>query len=541
MNRHLKRIAAALLCCVITTSAAGCFEKDGKDGIIKYDIAYNPGSLDPQTASDDASILIINSIYTGLMRVLPDGSLGAGAAEDYTVTDDGLTYRFKLRSDIWWTDVNKFETACTAADFVYGFQRLFDPQTRAPRASEYFCIKGAKALNSGAASDFSKLGVKAIGDYELEITLEYPDPRFPELLAEAPAMPCNEEYFIASQGRYGLSGDTTPSNGAFYIRSWDFDPYTITDNNHLILRRNAKNSETSQVIPSGLNFFIEGDEDFVDDFNSSVISCIAVDEEQLELLSGKFTVQEYDAITVGLTLNTDFGLFSDQEFRKALASLVDREKLSEGSSHAAAYAIVPGEVTLLDKPYREFAGDKLTPDYSVEKSQEYYQSALPRLDTSLFSGARIIMRENETASAMLSAIMQEWQREFGFYCVVEELSEADFSARLSSGDYEIAVQELSGSVNSPGAYLQAFTTDGAGNYSGYHSADSDGLIKAAQRAADLADSAKLYAKAEQSIINGAAFIPLYYKNEYFCINKDFADIYYDPFNKTVDFTNAKAF
>lgn len=91
----------------------------------------------------------------------------------------------------------------------------------------------------------------------------------------------------------------------------------------------------------------------------------------------------------------------------------------------------------------------------------------------------------------------------------------------------IAVQELSGSVNSPGAYLQAFTTDGAGNYSGYHSADSDGLIKAAQRAADLADSAKLYAKAEQSIINGAAFIPLYYKNEYFCINKDFADIYYD--------------
>ena len=469
VNRHLKRIAAALLCCVITTSAAGCFEKDGKDGIIKYDIAYNPGSLDPQTASDDASILIINSVYTGLMRVLPDGSLGTGAAEDYTVTDDGLTY------------------------------------------------------------------------YELEITLEYPDPRFPELLAEAPAMPCNEEYFIASQGRYGLSGDTTPSNGAFYIKSWDFDPYTITDNNHLILRRNTKNSETSLVIPSGLNFFIEGDEDFVDDFNSSVISCIAVDEEQLELLSGKFTVQEYDAITVGLTLNTDFGLFSDQEFRKALASLVDREKLSDGNSHAAAYAIVPGEVTLLDKPYREFAGDKLTPDYSAEKSQEYYQNALPRLDMSLFSGARIIMRENETASAMLSAIMQEWQREFGFYCVVEELSEADFSARLSSGDYEIAVQELSGSVNSPGAYLQAFTTDGAGNYSGYHSADSDGLIKAAQRAADLADSAKLYARAEQSIINGAAFIPLYYKNEYFCINKDFADIYYDPFNKTVDFTNAKAY
>ncbi len=541
MNRHIKRITAAFLCCVMTISSAGCFEKDGSDGVIKYDIAYNPGSLDPQTASDAASTLIIRSLYTGLMRILPDGSLGTGAAEDYTVSDDGLTYRFKLRSDIYWTDVNKFDAPCTAADFVYGFQRLFDPQTRAPRASEYLCIKNAQALNSGATSDFSKLGVKAIGDYELEITLEYPDPRFPELLAEASAMPCNEEYFLASQGRYGLSDETTPSNGAFYLRTWDFDPYTITDNNHLILRRHAKNSETEPVTPSGLNFFIEGDEDFIDDFTSNVINCIAVSEEQLENITGKFTVQEYDAITVGLTLNTKFGLFSDQEFRKALASLIDRDKLSENSSHRAACAIVPGEVTLLDKSYREYAGEEMTPDYSVEKAQEYYQNALPRLDVSLFSGARIIMRENDAVSAMLSVIMQEWQREFGFYCVVEVLGESDFTARLSSGDYEIAVQELSGSVNSPAAYLQAFTSGGPGNYSGYRSADSDGLIKAAQRAADLEESASLYAKAEQSIINGAAFIPLYYKNEYFCIGEDYADIYYDPFNKTIDFTQAKAY
>ena len=113
VNRHLKRIAAALLCCVITTSAAGCFEKDGKDGIIKYDIAYNPGSLDPQTASDDASILIINSVYTGLMRVLPDGSLGTGAAEDYTVTDDGLTStnsRPPAPPRISYTDSSGFST-----------------------------------------------------------------------------------------------------------------------------------------------------------------------------------------------------------------------------------------------------------------------------------------------------------------------------------------------------------------------------------------------------------------------------------------------
>ena len=524
-------------------SMTGCFEKDGSDGVIKYDIAYNPGSLDPQTAEDAASTLIIASLYTGLLRVEPDGSLSSGVAEDYTVSDDGLTYKFKLSSSNYWTDVNGFEAVCTAQDFVFGFQRLFDPGTRAPRASEYFCIKNSRAINSGVLSDMSKLGVTATGDYELTITLEYPNPQLPVLLTEAPAMPCNEEYFIASQGRYGLSGNTTASNGAFYLRSWDYDPYTVTDNNHLILRRHAKNNETNRVYPSGLNFFIEGDEDFVDDFVSNVISCIAVTEDQRELIKGdKFTVQEYDAITVGLLFNRNYELFRNTSFRRALASLIDREKLSQTvTDHTTAYAIVPGEVTLLDASYREYAGEKLTPEYSTGMAQQYYSVVKGSLDRNQFSGARIIMRDDSAAAAMISVIMQEWQREFGLYCVVETLSESDFNARLSSGDYEIAVQDLTGSTNSPSAYLQCFTKDGTGNYSGYSNSDVTRLINSAQRAADLQTSANLYRQAEQTVINDAIFIPLYYKNEYFYINKDFADISYNPFNKTVDFTQAKAY
>lgn len=542
MKRHFRRIIAAALCCFIL-SMTGCFEKDGSDGVIKYDIAYNPGSLDPQTASDDSSTLLIASLYTGLLRLEPDGSLSAGVAEDYTVSDDGLTYRFKLSSSNYWTDANGFDSVCTAQDFVFGFQRLFDPATRAPRASEYFCIKNSRAINSGAVSDLSRLGVTASGDYELTIELEYPDPNFPMLLTEAPSMPCSEEYFISSQGRYGLSRDTTPSNGAFYLRTWNYDPYTITDNNLLILRRHAKNSEANKVYPSGLNFFIEGDEDFVDDFVSGTISCIAVTEDQRELITGvKYTVQEYDAITVGMLFNKDFELFRTAGFRRALASLIDREKLAQTvTDHAVAYAIVPGEVTLLDKSYREYAGEKLTAEYNTDKAQQYYQQALPGLDRDLFSGARIITRDDSAASAMISVIMQEWQREFGFYCVVETLSESDFNARLSSGDFEIAMQDLNGSTNSPAAYLQSFTKGGSGNYSGYSSANVTRLVNSAQRAADLSASADLYKQAEQMIIDDAIFIPLYYKNEYFYINKNFADISYNPFNKTVDFTQAKAY
>lgn len=541
MNRLFKRLLSAALCCMILLTT-GCFENDGSDGVIKYDIAYNPGSLDPQTAGDEASTLIIGSLYTGLLRVNPDGSLGGGIAEDYIVSEDGLTYKFKLRSDYCWTDVNGFEASCTAQDFVYGFRRLFDPATRAPRASEYYCIKNSEAISRGRLTDMSKLGVEAVGDYELTITLDYANPRFPVLLTEAPAMPCNEEYFLASQGRYGLSDETTPSNGAFYLKTWAYDPYTITDNNHLILRRNAKYSETSRVYPSGLNFFIEGDEDFVEDFLSGTISCIAVNDSQRELISGDFTVQEYVAITVGLIFNTGFGLFRDAEFRRALSRLTDRERLSQAAAgYSAAYAIVPGEVTLLDKSYREFAGEKMTSEYSVAAAQEHYRNALPQLDMSLFSGARIIMREDKAAAAMISVIMQEWQREFGFYCVVETLGEEEYNSRLAAGDYEIAVRDFSGNINSPAAYLQPFMMGGSGNYSGYGSSHVNLLMSRAERASDLSESAELYARAEKIILDDAAVIPLYYKNEYFYINEDFADIYYNPFNKTIDFSQGKSY
>ena len=101
--------------------------------------------------------------------------------------------------------------------------------------------------------------------------------------------------------------------------------------------------------------------------------------------------------------------------------------------------------------------------------------------------------------------------------------------------------ELSGSVNSPAAYLRAFTMGGSGNYSGYGSSQVNLLVSRAERATDLEESAELYAKAEQIILDEAAVIPLYYKNEYFYINEDFADIYYNPFNKTIDFSQAKAY
>ena len=535
----IKHALAAVAAAGLAICVAGCRKDDGSGYIFKYTITANPGTLDPQIANDPNAEVIICNVYMGLLTANADGSLSEGAAEDYDVSDDGLVYTFRLRQDVYWYGSDDFERQCTAADFVNGFRRLFLPETKAPRAEEYYCIKNSKPINMGAVSDASILGVKALSDFVLEITLEQPDPRFPQLLTEAPAMPCSEEFFQRSQGRYGLTAECTPSNGAFYVKSWDYSKYAITDTNNLILRRNAKNSAARQVFPSGLNFFIEDDSSAVSDFLAGTTSCIAVTDEQTSQINGEYTQQVFSDITTGLIFNKKYAPFASKEFRTALALLADREKISQTSSFTAAQAIVPAQVSMLDKSYRELA-DVSALDYDVNRAQALYQQALPALDKDLFEGARIIVRD-ESAAQAVSWLMQEWQREFGFYCVVETLSDGEYRARLLSGDFEAAVIDLSGSYNSPEAYLEAFSRKNAANYGGFADPQFEALLNRAQTALDLADSAELYAQAEQLLMDSAAFVPLYYKNEYFYTAKDCADIVYNPFTKRVYFSQAKKF
>ena len=525
--------------CMCITTFSGCSEDDGSGGIFKYDISYNPGSLDPQTAADANSDLLISNIYMGLLTANPDGSLGEGVAEDYIVSDDGLVYTFRLRQDVFWIDSGEFEAQCTANDFVFAFQRLFDPDTRAARASEYYCIKNAEQVNRGYIPIVSEIGVRALGDFELEITLSYPNPQFPTLLTKSPAMPCNEEYFIRAQGKYGLDAENTPSNGDFYIRTWDYDPYTITDNNHIILRRNYKTSERDQVFPQGLNFFIVDEKGFLSDFLSGTTSCIAVTDEQAESITGEYTVSSYSNISVGLTFNTDYELFTNTGFRQALACLVSHEDMSQALSHyELSDGVVPQEVTLLDKSYREYAGESAKYTYNEADAKKFYTLAEPSIDKEQLVGARIIMSDDTTQEAV-SYIMQEWQRVFGFYCVVQQLSQEEYDKRLQEGDYEIAVVELTGGYNSPEAYLKPFTRNSSENVTGYHSTDFERLMTRAGRAVELSESADLYVQAERLLLSEAIFIPLCYKNEYFFIEEDARDIYYNPFTKSVDFSKAK--
>lgn len=524
-------LAAAMLLTV-----AGCREDDGRDYPFVCNIPSNPITLDPQIADGETADLVIGNLFTGLLTLSDDRSVKAGASSDFVVSDDGLTYTFRLRQDIYWVDGGDFVEQCTAKDFVYGFTRLFLPETGAPHAEDYYCIKNSRLLHTGKITDASLLGVKANGDFELEITLEYPDPRFLAKLTETPAMPCCEKFFLQSQGKYGLSDECTPSNGAFYMRRWLYDPDADQDSNNIILGRNSKNAEALDVCPSTVTIFIRDKELYIGDFNGGDISCLSVSESERGQIKGE--CERYATVTCGIVFNRRSELFRSGDFCSALALMVDRDAvLAALPDYAPAEGIVPAEVSFLDKGYRELVGGAVL-DRDAEEARRYFRAAEPSLDRGLFTGAKVIVSDSAAATAV-SYAMQEWQREYGFYCVVEQLDGSDYSAALESGDFDIAVMELSGRYNSPSSYLEQFRADGAENVIGFASTEFEALLDQAERTADMSESAEIYARAERLLIENTAFVPLYSKNEYFFVKEGCADIVYEPFSGTVDFSGAK--
>src|SRR5262245_33009301 len=120
-NAFARLKTAALAMTLVLTSAVAA----QAEMVLHRGIGAEPGTLDPHRASGVWEDMIIGDLFLGLTTEAADGSIIPGAAENWTISDDGLTYTFKLRPGQKWSDGQPL----TAGDFVAGFQRLLDPKT----------------------------------------------------------------------------------------------------------------------------------------------------------------------------------------------------------------------------------------------------------------------------------------------------------------------------------------------------------------------------------------------------------------------------
>ena len=514
-----------------------CKEDDGSGHIFKINIENNPKNLDAQMATDKESIMIITNMMEGLMKRADNGAIVPAAAESFEMSEDGLTYTFYLKKNQKWDTVSEFTADVTADDFVFAFQRIFDKDTKSPYFKDFLCIKNASAVSNDIMSA-NHLGVKAIDDYTVEFTLEYPYYDFLTLLTKTAAMPCNRDFFEFTQGKYGMSAEATASNGAFYLKEWNYDPYW--DNNYIIMRRNKNYSENKYVYPYSLNFFITGDSSVNNaSFSEGHIDCY-VETEYNKKIFEQNNCSAYQTKTIGLLFNVNAEYVDNYEIREALVKSINREafvhELPENLS--VAYGIIPGEVMLQGKSYRSLSPDKLLSLYDVNAAS-LWQNTLEKNGIASVDNLKITVSDSFSGSRSIYNISDQWREKLLLMSSVEIVSETEYKSKLAEKNYSVALIELEAENNSVFDFFKYFTE---GEYSFvFDNASLKNDVKTASMSTSLADAVEKYSDIEKTILDEYLFVPLFYKNEFFISDTSASDIIYHPFISSADFSEAKYF
>lgn len=539
-----RRLLCLLLAVLLAIAPTGCKKnKDGSGGGFRFPIAAEPAGLDPQMAQDDAAVTVLCALFEGLTR-LDNSGKAIPAAANWTVSEDGLTYTFTLYDSYWSKNPVKGEThpwddplPVTADDFVFGLHRIADPATGSPLAEELQGIRNAEAVTAGKMA-VEELGVTAVDDKTLTITLTAPDEDFPEKLATSPFFPCHRAFFEYTAGRYGLEAKYLLTNGPFRLTEWDHGV-------SLLLYKHEEYRDAAHIAPEAVRFVI-GVDDPVEALNSGDLSAAPLSAEQMgKVGKGVRTATLKDAVR-SVWFNASADPLTVANVRCALRDSIQWDSvdayLSEAGETAAA-GYVPPAATVNGEIYRR-------DDNSLPRATDT-EGAVNNLKAGLKilypdgsgSASRIrieLLAADDPVSADLARyILQSWQRNLGISVTLRLIPATELARRVKSGNYQAALY-----THTPSGLT------GAENLSSFASTATDNLARLVDKKADAAIAA---AKAggreelkalEQTLWELCPAIPIGFPCRYYGFAADTEGIVARPFGggryqSPLDFRSAK--
>lgn len=462
-----------------------------------------PQTLDQAQTSIDIEAFILKDLFEGLTIYDAAGKIVPGTAESWTLSDDGTVYTFKLRADAKWSD----GTPVTAGDFVFSYQRVEDPKTAAKYANILYPIKNAEKINKGE-TPVDQLGVKAVDDKTLEITLERSTPFFLELLAHQTALPISKASYEKNGTNFVKPG-VMVSNGAYKLEAHvPNDSLTVVKNTDFW---DASNTKIDKVIfypiddqAASVRRFEAKEMDLAYNFSA----------DQIDRLRKSYGEQVHVSPTLATyyyTFDTREAPYDDVRVRQALSMAVDRDFLAKeiySGSQVPAYSMVP--------PGMDSYGEPAKADFATLSQLDREDEALKLMkDAGYGEGGKPLSIEiryntNTNHERVATAIADMWKNTFGAKVSLVNLDVASHYGYLQEGgkfnvaragwvaDYADAENFLALSVSSNKTF----------NYSKFNNAEYDSLMQKSYNEKDPAARSKLLHEAETILMKEQPVAPL---------------------------------
>lgn len=456
----------------------------------------DPNSLDPLLAEDIHAFNILADLFEGLVTTDAAGRLVPGVAERWEVDDDGLTYTFFLREEARWTTGERV----VAGDFVRAFERAAAPDSPSPYRGLLEPIRHFDAVTRGARP-VSDLGVSAVADGELLISLERRVAYFPALLALAVASPRHHAMDDPERER-----DALVSNGAYELVSRrQGDSIVLARNPHFHAADDVR-IERVEYLPivnetAEANRYRAGELHLTQTVPQPLIDGLRAERPD-ELRIAPMLALYY------LAFDLTEPPFDDPDLRKALSLAIDREAIAEllGRGEVPAYGIVPPGTGAYAAPRYDWSGAGL--DARRNEAGELlrvkgYTAAEPLRITYLYDTGST----HETTALAVGAM---WEAALPVEVVYESREWQHFLAGRNERDgWDVMRFSWFGDYNDPYTFLDIFRGSSEQNVPRFQDADYDAAL---ERAAALAGSDRLSALAsgEDLLLNANPIAPLYF-------------------------------
>ena len=221
-SRIFALAGVALVAAGVLTACGSSKSSNDADAPKAYGYTYtaDPETLDYLISGKQSTKVATSNGIDGLFTNDKYGNLTPAVAEDWSVSQDGLTYTYKIRKGVkWFTSDGEEYAEVTANDFVTGLKHAADNKSAALYLAQN-SVKGLADYLSGTNTDFSAVGIKAVDDYTLQYTLNQPEPYWNSKLSYAIFWPLNAEFEKSKGKDFGKATDPTSLlyNGPFLLK-----------------------------------------------------------------------------------------------------------------------------------------------------------------------------------------------------------------------------------------------------------------------------------------------------------------------------------
>ncbi|MGG0792062.1 peptide ABC transporter substrate-binding protein [Peribacillus simplex] len=510
-------------------------EKEGGSGdssgskVLNVNNSSEPGSLHPANAQGTHESWILEHTFEGLTKKTEEGKIVPGSAESWETSEDGLTWTFKLKDGLKWSNGDPL----TANDFEYAWKYALKPETAADYAYQLYYLKGGEAYNSKKGKE-EDVGVKATDEHTLVVTLEQPTPYFLDLTSFYTFYPINKKV-QEENPKWALDAKTHVSNGPFKLTEWKHKE-------SLKIEKNENYYDKDKIKLDAVNFALIEDENTAWQMYQSGELDLAyplpvdiqgqmVNSDDKEFKMGKELAVYY------YNFNTEVKPFNNAKVRKALSMAIERKEITENVAQGGqkpAFGVVPPGIPDASGDFQENTGNLFKED--VAEAKKLLKEGLAEEGMKELPEFSILYNTLDSHKKIAEAVQGMWRDNLGVEVTLEN---AEFQVKLDrekAGDFEISRAGWVGDYVDPMTFM-LWETDGAYNDAGWSNKEYDNLLKEAKSTMDPKERMDALHKAEKVMIDEMPILPVYFYTKPYMVKSNVTGVY-APINAYPNFIYA---